>query len=291
MSGCKINYEILSVDPQWFSLFRAGAIGDRVSRDRQRAERAVTPKKIAGGVGVINIRGPLSYGASFWTELFDLPDYETIGGLLDSAIADDGINSIVLRIQSPGGTAFGASELGEKIFSARQQKKIIAIADPYAFSAAYQIGSAASEFYTVKSGMVGSVGAYVMHVDYSEALKNDGVKVSFVSAGEKKVDGNEFEPLSDSAKADIQAEVDRFYRVFVSDVARNRGISDAEVLENFGKGGRVMSTEALQNRMIDGISSFEALVARELSAIYEASEMARSRAFVERERLLLSLED
>ena len=283
--------EVLSIDAQWLSLFEARASGVRMANNRQQAARATSTQEVKRGVAVMSIRGPLVYSGSIWSELFGLPDYETIGRALDQVVADESIETLLLRIQSPGGTAFGASELANKIYKARDSKRIVAFADPYAFSAAYWLASAASEIYTIPSGMVGSVGAYAMHVDYSGSLEKEGVKVSFIQAGEKKTDGNSYEPLSERARADIQAEVDRFYNLFVSDVALFRGTTVEDVTENFGKGARVMSKEALHNGMINGISSFEALVAKELSAVSEASLMASSKAFIERQKLMLSLED
>jgi signal peptide peptidase SppA len=195
-----------------------------------------------------------------------------------------------MKLESPGGTAFGASELSDKIYNLAQEKRIVALADPYAFSAAYWIGSAATEFYSVPSGMVGSIGAFTIHFDMSEMLQKEGVKATIIKAGEKKAAGNPYEPLSDSAKEDLQKEVNNFYDSFVSGVARNRSVSNSLVLENFGQGGTVIANSGLQVGMIDGIMSSEGLLRREFQILQDEIESIQGKAFIARNELLLELE-
>lgn len=242
-------------------------------------------------VGVLNVKGALLYSGPAWLEEYGYTTYDLFTQRFANLMNDNRVKTILMRIQSPGGTAFGASEISEMVFEARGRKKIVAYADPYAFSAAYEIGSAASSFYTTKSGMVGSVGAYSMHVDASKYFADKGINVTFIKAGEKKVDGNEFQPLSARAEKDIQKEVDRFYEAFVSDVARNRGVDESYVKENFGKGGRVMSAEALQVGMIDGVSTIEDLIKQEISLLNQDIMIARNKAFVTNTKTFLDLEN
>lgn len=296
------NIEYFNIAPDW--LPRLSSLGRFSEKEIEHAKSkressainifSVDPSgRNSDSVAIIDIRGALYYsGIPEWAEMFGVTSYELFLSRFNSAMADSSIKTIILRIQSPGGTAFGGSEVSQRVFEARSQKKIVAFADPYAFSAAYQIGSAASEFYTIKSGMVGSIGSYSMHTDYSQYLKNEGINVTFISAGEKKVDGNEYEPLSARGKKDIQDEVNRFYEVFVSDVARNRGVDEAFVKENFGKGGSVMAEEAVQAGMIDGIATIDGLISSELSLLSNNKSIVQSRAaFIKNNLAILDLED
>lgn len=310
MNDSKIDY--LNIDKDWLGHFRmiqsdkglASLVKQMQDKspadilsadDLQRAgiiERlGSSGSKNVSPIAILNIKGALMYSGAWWHSFFGLTAYNIIEEAFNQLVTDKDIKTIILRIQSPGGTAFGASELSQKIYDARKEKRIVSYADPYAFSAAYEVGSAAHEFYVTPSGMVGSVGSYSMHVDYSESLQQDGIKVTFVKAGEKKVDGNAFEPLSERAKKDIQLEVDRFYDVFVADVARNRGVSEDHVKENFGKGGRVMATEAVQVGMVDGIASFNDFLSREAVSLQETFSGANSKAFIRNNLQLLDLED
>jgi ClpP class serine protease len=92
-------------------------------------------------------------------------------------------------------------------------------------SAAYAIASAANRLYVTRTGEVGSIGVVAVHIDESGADAKAGLAWTFVFAGERKVDANAHEPLSERARATIQADVDRLYAEFCAVVAANRGIS------------------------------------------------------------------
>ncbi|WP_236074823.1 S49 family peptidase [Paraburkholderia nemoris] len=69
----------------------------------------------------------------------------------------------------------------------------------------------------------------IAHVDWSKALTDAGLTVTLITYGERKADGNEFQPLADEAYARIKADVDAVGELFVATVARNRGLSAAKV--------------------------------------------------------------
>ena len=134
--------------------------------------------------------------------------------------------------------------------------------DAFAASAAYYIAASASEIISVPSGETGGLGVYALHLDFSEQLKQIGVKPTFIASTPEKVEGSEIEPLSADARADIQARVDRHYRQFLSDVARGRGIDVATVKEKFGRGRVFDAARARVAGMIDRIETFDQALAR-----------------------------
>jgi len=106
-------------------------------------------------------------------------------------------------------------------------KPIFAVADDFAFSAAYALTSAADRIFVTRMGAVGSVGVVVLHTEDSKFNDEQGFKYTYIFKGDRKVDGNPHEPLSERAEKDIQSEIDRQYEQFVATVARNRK-ADAE---------------------------------------------------------------
>lgn len=228
-------------------------------------------------VGMLEISGPILYREDEITSFFGLPTIERIEAEFDKMLQDDRIGSIILNIDSPGGTVSGVPELAEKIFQARSKKRIVSIANPLAASAGYWLAASASEFYALPSGSVGSVGVYVMHMDYSGYLEGEGIEVNFIHAGEKKVDANPYEPLSDEARADIQEDVDSIYQDFISAIARFRAVSVQEVEETFGKGRVFKSKDALSRRMINGIMVPKELIRQEMKM---ASEISQGQTFM-----------
>jgi ClpP class serine protease len=115
-------------------------------------------------------------------------------------------------------------DLVDQIQAIRSQcgKPIWAVADEAALSAAYAIGCVADRFYVTQTGEVGSVGVVAVHLDESGADSQAGLTWSFIHAGAAKVDGNSHQPLSDTARATLQADVDALYTRFIDLVTKCR---------------------------------------------------------------------
>ncbi len=155
--------------------------------------------------------------------------YQYIEAAYERGMDDENVERIVMHHHSGGGMVAGCFELAEKIASRRGEKPVIAMVQDAAFSASYALASAADEIVVSASGWTGSVGVLIMHVEFSEMLKDWGVKVTFVHEGEFKVDGNAMEPLSDTARASFQRTVSKSYDRFVTTVANNRGMKESAV--------------------------------------------------------------
>lgn len=211
----------------------------------------------AGGVAVIPIRGVISPEAD---EYFGGVTPDAIGDAIDRAMAADGVATIVLAIDSPGGSVYGVPELAEKIAAYAKEKRIISVATGMMASAAYYIGSAATEVVTTPSGQVGSIGVFTMHADLSRMLQNAGIDVTIIKAGKYKAEGNPFGPLSDDARDAAQARIDDYYDAFVSAVARHRGVTAAAVRTGFGEGRVENARAALRSGMVDRIASLETVL-------------------------------
>lgn len=198
--------------------------------------------------------------------------------------ADSKIGAIILKVSSPGGTVYGTQEAGDAIFEVRQAKPVVAIASPMAASAAYWLASQASAFYASHSADVGSVGVYGGHTDQSGFEDKIGMKTTLISAGPKKVDGHPYAPLSDEARADMQASVDESYRAFLGAVARGRGVTADVVAKTHGQGTLVSAQRAVAAGMIDGVMTLRDVIAKYSSsrsrlALMRRRAEARARSF------------
>jgi ClpP class serine protease len=109
---------------------------------------------------------------------------------------------------------------------------------------------------------VGSIGVVAIHEDFSQAEDDAGVDVTLISAGKYKTDGNEHEPLSNTARAALQDRVSSYHRMFVRAVARHRRASFADVYDGFGEGRTVGASDALKMGMVDRIETMDELLAR-----------------------------
>lgn len=220
------------------------------------ARRTIAQMPIAG-VGVIPVRGPITFRFDFWTWLMDGTATEQIRPALRQLLADTTVDTIVLDIDSPGGVVCDVPELADEIFAARSKKRLIAACNPMAASAALWIGGACHEVVVPASGFVGSVGCYVMHEDLSAMLERIGVRVTFVQHGDRKTEGNSFEPLSETAQANIQASVDYFGGWFEKALAKYYGISEEKVRRTFGQGRVLTAPEALRVGMVKRIETLD----------------------------------
>jgi signal peptide peptidase SppA len=160
------------------------------------------------------------------------------------------------------------------------QTPVTAIANTLAGSAAYWLASQADEVVVSPSGFVGSIGVFARHVDESAALAQEGLKVTLISAGDYKVEGNPYEPLSDEAQAAIQALVNETYDAFVNDVAAGRNVSAGDVLAGFGQGRMFSAQGAVAAGLADRVDTFASTVQGLLAAPPSLGGQRAERAWV-----------
>jgi signal peptide peptidase SppA len=217
----------------------------------------------SGSVAVIPVYGVIEHRSDWMLEMFGGTSIDGFREALAAQMADPGVRAVVLDIDSPGGTVAGMTELAAELRAQRGgSKPIIAVANSLAASAAYWLASQADEVVVSPSGAVGSVGVYAIHQEASRMLDEMGITTTIVSAGPHKTEGNEFEPLSEEARADIQARVDSSYDQFLADVAAGRRVSVDKVAADYG-GGRVLNArQALAAGMVDRIGTLSQTIDR-----------------------------
>lgn len=188
---------------------------------------SVTVEKIA----VVSVIGTLVSRSGYLDAASGLQAYGDIADAIAAAMDDASVRGVILDVDSPGGEVGGLFDLVEQIQAIRNAsaKPLWAVANESALSAAYAIASAADRLYITRTGEVGSIGVVAVHIDESRADAKAGLAWTFVFAGDRKIDGNAHEPLSERARATIQADVDRLYAEFCTLVAANRGLSPEAV--------------------------------------------------------------
>lgn len=180
---------------------------------------------VLAGVAVIPVYGTLVHRLGTLRPESGMTGYDGIRQNFLTALADSAVRAIVLDIDSPGGEVAGAFDLADAIHSVRGDKPIWSILSENAYSAAYAIASAADRITVPRTGGTGSIGVVWMHVDWSRALDSSGLAVTFVTWGDRKLDGYPELPLSPEARERAQADIDAKGELFASTVARNRGLS------------------------------------------------------------------
>lgn len=209
-----------------------------------------------------------------------------LGRVLRQMDAEPSVGAIVLSVDSPGGAVSGTPETAQILYDIRTagQTKTVAVVDPLMASAATYIATAAEEVYALPTSMVGSIGVINSYTDYSRMLSERGVDVTVVRTPELKARFTGVEPMTDEMREFMQSRVDKIYSQFVTDMARNRGVSREHVMERFG-GGELMDTdEALKAGLIDGVASLDEVL---FSIVGQMKDKRYKRAAAAKRRLAI----
>lgn len=259
----------------------AGVDVDQAELQAALVNRKNLPQPRAGSVAIIPVYGVLAPRMNLMSEMSGGTTFEKLTAQLRAAVADKTIKTIVLDVDSPGGSVAGNTEFAREVMQARAKKPVIAQAQYTMGSAAYRLGAAATEIVAAPSAHVGSIGVFNIHNDISAALEKLGVKRTFVSAGDGKEVNNEAAPLSDQGLARMTTMVNEAYGHFVSDVVKGRGAGmTADRVKKEWKAHVYGAQEALALGMIDSIGTLDDTVARVLAASPDAADQRAAMEFL-----------
>ena len=228
---------------------------------------------VQNGVAVIPIHGVIGKRMNMFSQISGGASTQLIERDVKNALADSRVNSILLHIDSPGGTVDGTQNLASVVREARTQKPVMTFADGTIASAAYWIGSAADEIVSASdTTQIGSIGVVATHTDYSKAEESQGIKTTEITAGKYKRIASNTAPLSKEGAAYLQDQVDQLYTIFVDSVAQNRQTDSATVMERMADGRVFLSKEAMRRGMIDHVASLETTINNMATGVWPMSK-------------------
>lgn len=229
------------------------------------------PYTIDQGVAILPVEGVIAKRANMFMEISGGVSTELLGRDLQAALQDPQVHSVVLAVDSPGGTVDGTQALAAIIRSGREQKPIVTLASGLIASAAYWLGSAGSAVYIADTTTVsGSIGVVSSHTDYSKARSDRGITVTEITAGKYKRIASDNAPLSKEGKAHMQAQVDYYYSLFVDAVAAHRGVGVETVIAQMADGQTFIGQQGIDAGLVDGIQTMPQIIAA-LNADYATS--------------------
>ena len=217
-----------------------------------------TVDRRANGVAVVPVTGPIFRYANLMTDISGATSTQVLATDIKAALNDPSVKGIVLDINSPGGEATGINELAQMIFDARGTKPINAYVGGTGASAAYWIASAADSVIADKTAILGSIGVVSELQDTSERDAKTGKKTYKIvssNAPNKRPDIS-----TDAGRQQYQNIVDDLENTFTASVAQYRGISQAKVQADFGRGGVFVGTSAVKAGLADKIGSLESVI-------------------------------
>jgi len=214
----------------------------------QRLERTWTAK-VRGNVAIIPVLGAISRYDSFYNWISGGTATEDLAMDLTEADKNPDVKAIIMEVNSPGGEATGINELSEIIKSLKTP--VVAYVGGMAASAAYWIATAADEIVVDATAELGSIGVVFGY----QASKDETIEIVSTLSPKKRLD-----PGTEEGKIEIQSRADALAEIFVSKVAKYRGVSIEKVKTDFGQGGVMIAQSAIDSKMADRIGSLEGLI-------------------------------
>jgi len=210
-------------------------------------------------IAVLNIDGMLVGGYGSNDPLFG----KSVAGVADliETLNDIGYSgeyeALVLRINSPGGSAIASDELWNTIKTLRDSgMPIIASIGDMAASGAYYVASAADKIVAEAGSVVGSIGIYGGKANLSGFLSKLGIKTETIKTHESANSASVYAGLSEKDSTALQEYMDDFYSRFVGVVAKGRNMSEGQV-DSLGSGRVFIGMEAIGNGLVDEIGGFD----------------------------------
>jgi len=218
------------------------------------------------GVAIVPIVGTLVNRGSWIGASSGLVSYEGITAQIKKAGADPDVRGILLDIDSPGGEASGCFDLTTLIREVDKVKPVVAFANDKAASGGYALASGAREIWTTQTGMVGSIGVVLVHMDRAGQLAKAGLKPTIIHAGARKADGHPFGPLPDDVRTDLQVEMERVRALFVATVSGGRKKLSSDALA--ATEARVYhGAAAVDAGLAEGLGTYDSVLARLVSIL------------------------
>jgi protease-4 len=227
---------------------------------------APLPAAGTGYVALIRIDGAIAYQTSQLSLLGSTASADDLVQLLDTALNDPLAKAVVLRVNSPGGSAAASEALYLKVRELAASKPVVAYIEEYGTSGAYMAVLPAARILAANSSIVGSVGVYTSVITYSGLLEKLGVKVYVFKSGELKDVGSSFREPSEEDRKVLQSIVDGVFELFKKRVLAHRKVADeGEVFS----GRPFIAGEAVKLGLIDGIGTLDDAVnlAREMAGL------------------------
>ncbi len=226
----------------------------------------------SGGIGgdkiaIISIEGAIVGGRGGLGLFGSESGADDIAKQIKRAGEDPSVKAIILRINSPGGSAAASQELHEEVCKARENGKVVVTSmSDVATSGGYYVACASDKIVANPGTITGSIGAIFSQLQYSELLEKYGIRANVIKSGKYKDIGSPLRNMTEKEREILQEMIDDIYFQFVRAVAEGRQMNEREVLE-LADGRILTGRQAKEMGLVDELGNFQ-------DAVDLAAEMA-----------------
>ena len=221
--------------------------------------------RVAGGrkgkgpnrIAVVYAQGEIQYGEGS-TEIIG---QEKIIRALRKIGKKKNIKAVVLRVNSPGGSALASELIWEEIEHLKKTKKVVVSMGNVAASGGYYIAANADEIVAEPTTITGSIGVWGILPNVNRLAKRWGINAEQVTTNKQALQYSPFEPLGNATREEVKVGINQVYQTFLTRVAKGRNMRKAQVHEIAQ--GRVWSgAEAKEIGLVDHLGGLETALAR-----------------------------
>ncbi|WP_109078745.1 signal peptide peptidase SppA [Aggregatibacter kilianii] len=218
-------------------------------------------------IAVVNVEGAIIDGESDDENVGG----DTIAGLLRQAYDEDKIKAVVLRVNSPGGSAFASEIIRQELAHLqRAGKPVVVSMGGAAASGGYWISSTADYIVADRNTITGSIGIFGVLPTFEKTIKKIGVSTDGVKTSDLAF-GSSLSPLSSELSDVLQLEIEHGYDEFLSKVSEGRRLTKAQV-DNIAQGQVWLGSEALEHKLVDELGNLDTAVGKAMELVNEKRE-------------------
>ena len=191
---------------------------------------------------------------------------------LEKLANDDDVKAVVLRVNSPGGSAYASEQIWHSVMGLKAKKPVVVSMGGYAASGGYYISCAANYIYTEPTTITGSIGIFGMFPDFSGLLTEKlGVKFDEVKTNKHAAFGTVARPFNEEELSLLDQYIGRGYELFRKRVADGRKLP-VDAVEEIAQGRVWLGNDALGIKLVDAIGSLD-------DAVKKAAQLAKVEEF------------
>lgn len=224
----------------------------KVDLSQLAGTKALYKKGVRERIAVIYAQGPILYGEGSENIIGQDVFLEAI----EDAVKNRRVKAIVLRIDSPGGSALSSDIIWNALLKAKEKKPLVVSMGNVAASGGYYLAAAGDEIYANDLTITGSIGVFATLPNAKQFTESIGINAQHVLTHKNALGFSLFESPSTEFRASIKEGIEHVYDTFKARVAEGRNMSLEEV-EEIAQGRVWTGKQALENGLVDGLGGFE----------------------------------